>query len=116
MNTITVDAVLAVLPRRLVRAFSYAPKADHVRLEHETLCGQYQCREEMYDARKAIEAAGYRVADSASSRSSFFPRPKSTANPRASTARVSAVAALRPRRSVDATTTSDGARCARGQG
>ena len=73
MNTITVDAVLAVIPRRLVRAFSYAPKADHVRLEHETLCGQCQRREEMHDARKALESAGYRVADSAFSLLVFPP-------------------------------------------
>lgn len=68
-----VDAVLATIPRHLVRAFSYAPKADHVRLEHETLCGQYQRREEMHDARKALEGAGYRVADSAFSLLVFPP-------------------------------------------
>lgn len=76
MNTITVDAVIASLPRRLVRAFSYAPKADHVRLEHETICGQFQRREEMYDARKALETAGYRVADSAFALLVFPPVPE----------------------------------------
>ena len=60
-----VDAVIATIPPHLVRAFSYAPKADHVRLEHETFCGQSQRREEMYDAMKALGSAGYRVADSA---------------------------------------------------
>ena len=65
MNTITVDAVIASLPRHLVRAFSYAPKADHVRLEHNDRCYPMQRREELHDARKALESAGYRVADSA---------------------------------------------------
>lgn len=76
MSTITVDAVIATLPSPLRRAFSCAPKADHVRLEHETLCGQYQRREEMYDARVALERAGYIVDDGVFTLLVFPPVPE----------------------------------------
>ena len=58
-----VDAVIATIPPHLVRAFSYAPNADHVRLEHNDRCSPCQRREELHDALVALAAAGYRVGD-----------------------------------------------------
>jgi hypothetical protein len=71
-----VDTVIASLPRHLVRAYSFAPKVDHVRLEHSDRCSPYQRREEMYDARVALERAGFRVADSPATLLVFPPLPE----------------------------------------
>ena len=60
-----VAAVIATLPFHLMGAFRCTQKADHVRLDHGDHCYPMQRREEMHDARVAIEKAGYRVADSA---------------------------------------------------
>jgi hypothetical protein len=76
MNTATVSSVLATLPWHVVYAFSAALMTDHVRLEHADSTSPSQRREEMYDARVALERAGFRVADSYATLLVFPPLPE----------------------------------------
>jgi hypothetical protein len=73
MNTAT---VINTIPYHLVRAFAFASMADHVRLEHADSTSPSQRREEMHDARVALERAGFRVADSYATLLVFPPLPE----------------------------------------
>jgi hypothetical protein len=73
MNTAT---VISVIPRHIVQAFSCASQSDHVRLEHADSTSPSQRREEMHDARVALERAGFRVAPSAYALLVFPPLPE----------------------------------------
>ena len=73
MNTAT---VISVIPRHIVRAFTIAPKVDHIRLDHRDGCSRNQLDEEVYDTRRALESAGFRVADSAATLLVFAPLPE----------------------------------------